>query len=109
MDCCAYLLSCSSDLGLAVIDEEQRFGVRQRNLLTEGHLSEHVLYMSATPIPRTLGLSLFGDIDVSQLTEKPPNSVQVQTTVVGTDKLEQVSSWSKLLQRTRVMLSECVV
>jgi RecG-like helicase len=124
-----------SGLGLAVIDEEQRFGVQQRNTLTEGqhtmqqqqqqqqqqqhdndnvnsdetaastvdfcesqyHQSTdkrdcHVLYMSATPIPRSLGLTVFGNIDVVRLNQKPPNSEQVQTTVVSTDKLMDVSN-----------------
>jgi RecG-like helicase len=118
-------------LGLAVIDEEQRFGVQQRNTLTEGqhtvqqhqqqhdvnvngddstaastvdfcesqyHQSAdkrdcHVLYMSATPIPRSLGLTVFGNIDVVRLNQKPPNSEQVQTTVVSTDKLMDVSNY----------------
>mgnify|MGYP002588688745 CR=1 FL=1 len=66
-------------LGLAVIDEQHRFGVRQRGLLAGKAQSPHLLVMSATPIPRTLGLLMYGDLDISVLDELPPGRKPVKT------------------------------
>ncbi len=66
-------------LGLAVIDEQQRFGVEQRQRLAGKGLHTHVLLMSATPIPRTLALTMYGDLDLSILREKPPGRGPVST------------------------------
>ena len=71
-----------NNLALAVTDEQHRFGVDQRALLTQKGDSPHVLVMSATPIPRTLALIIYGDLDVSVIDELPPGRKEVETFVV---------------------------
>jgi len=78
------------DLGLAVIDEQHRFGVEQRLALAGKGGHTDVLVMSATPIPRTLTLTAYGDLDVSRLTEKPPGRQRVDTRVLPVDRLDAV-------------------
>jgi ATP-dependent DNA helicase RecG len=76
-----------SALGLVVIDEQHRFGVQQRARLTQKGRHPHVLTLTATPIPRTLSLTLHGDLDVSQIDELPPGRQAIKTTLItGQDR-----------------------
>lgn len=84
-----------SKLGLVVIDEQQRFGVEQRNLLRKKGQSPHFLTMSATPIPRTLALTLFGDLEISQLAELPSSRKNIKTYLVPKAKRERAYSFIK--------------
>jgi ATP-dependent DNA helicase RecG len=79
-----------ADLRLAVIDEQHRFGVAQRMELGAKGAQTDVLVMTATPIPRSLALAQYGDMDVSVLDEKPPGRKPVQTRLVSTDRLGEV-------------------
>ena len=79
------------DLALAVIDEQHRFGVEQRLALAAKGRDADTLLMSATPIPRTLMLTAYGDLDVSRLTEKPPGRRPIDTRAVPLDRFAEVS------------------
>ncbi|MDQ0315663.1 ATP-dependent DNA helicase RecG [Amorphus orientalis] len=79
------------NLGLVVVDEQHRFGVHQRLALSDKGPSSDVLVMTATPIPRTLVLTTFGDMDVSRLTEKPPGRTPVDTRTVPLDRIDDVA------------------
>ncbi|MEM6634906.1 MAG: ATP-dependent DNA helicase RecG [Pseudomonadota bacterium] len=79
-----------NDLRLAVIDEQHRFGVRQRLELGSKGPSTDVLVMTATPIPRSLALAQYGDMDVSILDEKPPGRTPVKTAMISMARLEEV-------------------
>jgi ATP-dependent DNA helicase RecG len=79
------------DLALAIIDEQHRFGVEQRLALTAKGDDSDTLLMSATPIPRTLMMTAYGDLDVSRLVEKPPGRRPVDTRTVPLDRFDEVS------------------
>ena len=83
------------NLGLVVTDEQHRFGVSQRSALASKGSSPHVLVMSATPIPRTLALIIYGDLDVSTLNELPPGRHPIETYCVGSDKHARVYNYLK--------------
>lgn len=78
------------NLMLAVVDEQHRFGVHQRLRLTAKGISPHMLVMTATPIPRTLVLAAFGDMDVSKLTEKPAGRKPIQTVTVPSERTGEI-------------------
>jgi ATP-dependent DNA helicase RecG len=78
------------DLGLAVVDEQHRFGVHQRLALAGKGEAADLLVMTATPIPRTLVLTFFGDMDVSSLTEKPPGRAPIDTRAMPLERLGEV-------------------
>ncbi len=77
-------------LGLAVIDEQHRFGVMQRAQLRASGVNPDILVMTATPIPRSLAMTVYGDLDVSIIDEMPPGRTPVKTVVVGEDKRKGV-------------------
>lgn len=80
-------------LGLVVADEQHRFGVQQRSALTEKGESPHVLVMSATPIPRTLALIIYSDLDVSVIDELPPGRQKVDTFAVGEEMRPRINTF----------------
>ncbi len=77
-------------LGLAIIDEQHRFGVMQRAELTARGLRPDILVMTATPIPRSLAMTVYGDLEVSVIDELPPGRTPIKTVVVGEDKRDGV-------------------
>ena len=81
------------NLGLVICDEQQRFGVNQRAALSAKGENPHVLVMSATPIPRTLGLILYGDLDLSIIDELPPGRQAVETYIVGENMRGRVEAF----------------
>ena len=88
------------DLGLAVIDEQHRFGVHQRLAISAKGVAPDILVMTATPIPRTLVLTAFGDMDVSRLDEKPAGRRPIQTVTLPLERL------GELVERMRKAVSE---
>ena len=83
------------NLALVVTDEQHRFGVRQRASLSEKSNHPHTLVMSATPIPRTLALMIYGDLDVSSIDELPPNRQPVKTYVISSKIKERAYNFLK--------------
>lgn len=82
-----------SNLGLIVTDEQHRFGVAQRSVLKDRTKNAHMLVMSATPIPRTLALALYGDLDVSKITEIPKGRQKIDTYVVDESYRKRLNSF----------------
>jgi ATP-dependent DNA helicase RecG len=83
------------NLGFVVTDEQHRFGVMQRSQLGDKGANPHTLVMSATPIPRTLALIIYGDLDISILDELPPGRQKIETYTVGSDKRERAYNYVK--------------
>ncbi len=81
--------------GLAVVDEQHRFGVAQRSALAEKGLNPHILAMSATPIPRTLAMIVYGDLDVSVLDEMPKGRIPIKTYAVDTSFRPRIYNFIK--------------
>lgn len=91
-------------LGFAVIDEQHRFGVNQRRILREKGLQPDVLAMTATPIPRTLAITAYGEMDVSTIDELPKGRIPIETSWVRSNQVEQTLSFveKQLAQQSQV-------
>lgn len=83
------------NLGLLVIDEQQRFGVEQRSIMREKGKNPHVLTMTATPIPRTVALTMYGDLDLSVLDQMPKGRKDIKTWLVPNFKRDRAYEWIK--------------
>ncbi|WP_228727707.1 ATP-dependent DNA helicase RecG [Fusibacter ferrireducens] len=96
------------DLGVVITDEQHRFGVRQRTIVSQKGHNPHVLIMSATPIPRTLSLILYGDMDVSIVDEMPEGRKPIKTHFVKPSKLEEMYGFiHKMLEAGRQIYFVC--
>ncbi|NLV89081.1 MAG: ATP-dependent DNA helicase RecG [Tissierellia bacterium] len=80
-------------LGLAITDEQHRFGVKQRAVLTQKGDNPDIIVMTATPIPRTLALILYGDLDISIIDELPPGRKEIETYAVGPDMINRINKF----------------
>ena len=94
------------DLALVVTDEQHRFGVRQRETLAQKGRTPHILVMSATPIPRTLAIILYGDLDISVINEMPKNRLPIKNCVVNTEYREKAY---RFIQKQVSMGRQCYV
>ena len=95
-------------LGCAITDEQHRFGVAQRAKLASKGEHPHILVLSATPIPRTLGLIIYGDLDITVIDELPPGRTEVQTMLIGTDKRDRALGFlSKQIKEGRQCYIVC--
>ncbi len=83
------------NLGLVITDEQHRFGVNQRSALAQKGASPHLLVMSATPIPRTLALMVYGDLDISVLDELPPGRQKIETYLINSAKRRRAFGYVK--------------
>ncbi len=81
------------DLAVAIADEQHRFGVQQRAAMQEKGQNPHMIFLSATPIPRSLALVLYGDLDISVLDELPPGRIPVATRKIGTEMEERMYNY----------------
>lgn len=96
------------NLGLVVTDEQHRFGVKQRTRIAEKGKNPDVLVMTATPIPRTLALILYGDLDISIIDELPPNRKKVETFAVSKNMTERINAFiEKQIQEGRQAYIVC--
>ena len=82
-------------MGLVITDEQHRFGVKQRSIIAGKGLNPDVLVMTATPIPRTLAIILYGDLDVSIIDELPPNRKKVETVAVKENMTDRINAFVK--------------
>jgi len=88
-----------ANLGLVIIDEQHKFGVKQRAALKMGELDPHYLVMTATPIPRTVSMTMFGDLDVSTIRDKPPGRQKVHTYLA--DDTKRAAWWEFVRKKLR--------
>ena len=97
-----------SKLGLAVVDEQHRFGVEQRSALRQKGVNPHILVMTATPIPRTLALTLYGDLDLSIIDELPPGRQTIKTKWLRPDQRDSAYAFiRKQVQQGRQAFIIC--
>lgn len=84
-----------NQVGLVIVDEQHKFGVKQREYLSSLVPAPHVLMMTATPIPRTLAMTIFSNMDISRLDELPKNRLPIRTYLVGEEKRQAAFAWIK--------------